>query len=177
TAAPAPAPEPEPTEAPVPAPPSGPSDSDAQAYLEAHNTARAQYHASPLTWSDELAALAKQWTAGCKFEHSGGSLDSAPYGENLAAGTGDYKPIDGVAGWVAEAPEYNPSNPIPSHFTQVVWKSSTEVGCAWTECPAGSIFDASYGPAKFHSCMYGPPGNYVGDFASVPLLSCRVCAC
>lgn len=39
--------------------------------------------------------------------------------------------------------QYNPNNPVPSHFTQVVWKATTEVGCAVQSC--SGIFAASFG--------------------------------
>lgn len=65
--------------------------------------------------------------------------------ENLAAGTGGYTVTDGINAWTAESSDYDANNPVPSHFTQVVWKSTTQVGCAVVTCPAGSIFDASYG--------------------------------
>ena len=63
--------------------------------------------------------------------------------------------------------EYNPNDPQASHFTQVVWKSSTQVGCAVQSC--SGIFDASFGPAKFFVCEYFPQGNIIGEFACVHL--------
>lgn len=39
--------------------------------------------------------------------------------------------------------DYNPNNPVPSHFTQVVWKGSSQVGCAEALCDG--IFDAKFG--------------------------------
>lgn len=45
--------------------------------------------------------------------------------------------------WPYDIAEYSPSNPQPSHFTQVVWKSSTQVGCAVQSC--NGIFDPSFG--------------------------------
>lgn len=65
--------------------------------------------------------------------------------ENLAAGTGDYTVTNAINDWMSEASNYDPNNPVYSHFTQVVWKSTTQVGCAIFTCPAGSIFDAQYG--------------------------------
>ena len=41
--------------------------------------------------------------------------------------------------------QYNPNNPTYSHFTQVVWKSTTQLGCAVATCPDGSIFAAGDG--------------------------------
>ena len=59
--------------------------------------------------------------------------------------------------------EYDPSNPVPSHFTQVVWKASTQVGCAEAQC--SGIFAASFGLAKYFVCEYSPQGNVIGEFA------------
>lgn len=68
-----------------------------------------------------------------------------PLTENLAAGTGDYTVTEAINDWTSESSDYDPTNPQYSHFTQVVWKSTTQLGCAVVTCPAGSIFDASYG--------------------------------
>lgn len=54
------------------------SQSDVDAYLESHNAFRAKHGAAPLVWNEELASKAKQWSANCKMEHSGGTL--GPYG-------------------------------------------------------------------------------------------------
>jgi len=137
----------------------GSSSSDEQAYLSAHNSFRALHGANALTWSDELAAKAQQWANGCQFKHSGGSL--GPYGENLAAGTGsDYGIAAAIKSWTDESSQYNPANPTFSHFTQVVWKATTQLGCAVQSCDG--IFD---GKAKFYVCEYFPAGNFVGRFA------------
>ncbi|KAF9569743.1 PR-1-like protein [Agrocybe pediades] len=137
------------------------SQADIQAYLAGHNTIRAQHGASPLTWSDNLAAKAQQWANGCKFQHSGGSL--GPFGENLAAGTGsDYDIAAAIKSWTDEVSQYNPNSPTPSHFTQVVWKGTSQVGCAVQTC--SGIFDASFGPAKYFVCEYSAQGNIIGRF-------------
>lgn len=157
----------------APAPPASTqaaSSPNAQAYLDPHNTARAAHGANPVTWDDNLAALAQQWVNGCKFEHSGGSLSSDfGYGENLAAGTGEYPIADAVTSWVNEGSTYDYNNPGFSmdtgHFTQVVWKSTTAIGCAYQDCPnAGAVFPNYDGNWRIHSCMYTPPGNMEGDY-------------
>lgn len=66
------------------------TDAQISALLEGHNEARALHGAEPLQWSADLASKAQQWANECRFEHSNGALSSDPYGENIAAGTGDF---------------------------------------------------------------------------------------
>ncbi|KAG5733257.1 Protein PRY1 [Termitomyces sp. T112] len=137
------------------------SSSDIATYLSSHNTVRAQHGAAPLTWNTTLASKAQTWANKCVFKHSGGTL--GPFGENLAAGTGSaYNIQAAVKSWTDEAVDYDPSNPVPSHFTQVVWKSTTELGCAVQLCDG--IFDPSFGKAKYFVCEYFPAGNVIGEF-------------
>ncbi|KAF8807576.1 PR-1-like protein, partial [Phlegmacium glaucopus] len=139
----------------------GTSSADIQAYLTAHNSVRAQHGAVPLTWSDTMASKAQQWANGCVFQHSGGTL--GPYGENIAAGTGsDYDIAAAIKSWTDEVSQYNPNNPDPSHFTQVVWKATTQLGCAVQTC--NGIFPAMFGPAKYFVCEYFVQGNVIGSF-------------
>jgi len=137
------------------------SPADIQAFLHSQNTVRARHGASPLSWENLLASKAEQWAAHCQFKHSGGTL--GPFGENLAAGTGKaYDIAAAVKSWTDEVSSYNPNHPVPSHFTQVVWKSTTKVGCAVRMC--NGIFDPKFGPAKFVVCEYSPQGNIIGRF-------------
>jgi len=131
------------------------STQDIQAYLSAHNTVRARHGAVALVWSDLLAGKARQWAANCNYVHSGGTLGN--YGENLAWGTGSsYGIAAAVKSWTDEVSKYNPANPGPSaHFTQVVWKGTTHVGCALQVCN---------GSTKFIVCEYSPPGNIAGRY-------------
>ncbi|KAM5541316.1 hypothetical protein V8D89_004870 [Ganoderma adspersum] len=136
------------------------SKADVSAYLTAHNSVRKQHGAADLKWNNTLAAAAQTWVNKCVFKHSGGSL--GPYGENLAAGTGSYPIASGVKGWTDEVSEYSSQNPQPSHFTQVVWKNTKQVGCAVADCT--TIFPAKYGVAHFYACEYYPAGNVIGQF-------------
>jgi len=131
----------------------------AQALLDAHNRVRAQHCAPALTWSPKLAQAAQQWVStlrdqGCKFGHSGGR-----YGENLAAGTSgtlDGKSVTEM--WYDEIKQYSFPNGGFSmqtgHFTQVVWKETTQLGCATTSCRGMDIW----------VCEYDPPGNVEGMY-------------
>jgi uncharacterized protein YkwD len=115
----------------------------------------------PLTWSDNLASKAQQWANNCVFEHSGGTLGD--FGENIAAGSGSFDISNAVGAWAAEAAQYDPNDPIPSHFTQLVWKATTQLGCAVQTC--NGIFSSADGPAQFHVCEYYVQGNVLGYIA------------
>jgi len=87
------------------------------------------------------------------------------YGENIAAGTGGgYTIGDATGDWAAEASQYNSANPVPSHFTQMVWKGTTQVGCAVQTCASGTIFPSG-GTSQYYVCEYFPAGNVIGEFA------------
>lgn len=135
-------------------------NAEIDAYLKGHNDIRSQHGASPLTWATDLAAAAAKWAENCVWEHSQGKVGA--FGENLAAGT-NLGAAAAVKMWTDEASEYNPANPQYSHFTQVVWKATTEVGCAVRTC--NNLLSGYSGAVNFHVCEYRAPGNVIGQFA------------
>ncbi|GAW08618.1 CAP domain-containing protein [Lentinula edodes] len=135
---------------------------DITQYLAAHNTIRAVHDAPLLIWSDDLAIGAQAWANACNFKHSDGVLSELPYGENMAAATGDFGINAAVESFMSDEDSYDPSSPTFSDFTQIVWKNTTTVGCAYnTQC--GNIFPSSSSMATLHVCLYNPPGNVVGE--------------
>ena len=64
--------------------------------------------------------------------------------------------------WYNEESQYNYNAPNPNrangHFTQMVWKASTQLGCA----KGYSLRDKRI--AIYVVCHYTPPGNYIGEF-------------
>ncbi|PIN16202.1 Defense-related protein containing SCP domain [Handroanthus impetiginosus] len=123
-----------------------------QDYVDAHNAARAQVRVGPIAW-DETYVNSR--LGDCNLVHSG----NKQYGENLAAGSGDFTGRAVVNLWVAEKRNYNyNSNSCFGgeclHYTQVVWRNSVRLGCARARCNNG---------LWFISCNYAPPGNVVGQ--------------
>ncbi len=135
---------------------------------EAHNTARAGVKPPadppipPLAWSGVVADYAQSWANNCQFMHSGGM-----YGENIFAGTGTYKPADVVMDWVSEDANYDyatnscAGGEVCGHYTQVVWRDSTKLGCGVAMCTDNSPFGG--GSWQFWVCDYDPPGNFDGQ--------------
>jgi len=129
-------------------------------FLDAHNAVRNRHSAQALRWSGDLANKAGFWADRCQLEHSGGVLSPSPYGENIAAGTGRFTINDAVSTFIDDGAQYNSSNPSYLRFTQVVWKSTTELGCAVSECR--NLFGPDSGTSIITVCLYNPPGNVVG---------------
>jgi uncharacterized protein YkwD len=161
---------PKPENAAKPAPKGGALGTVAQQFVDAHNAYRAKHCAAPLTWSKKLADVAQKWAntlrdKGCVFGHSPG----AKYGENLAAGTqGALDPTTTVGMWYDEIKLYKfPSGGFSmetGHFTQVVWRSTTQVGCGHVTCKGNDIY----------VCNYDPPGNWEGRYRDEVLpASCK----
>jgi len=130
--------------------------SDQQAYLDDHNNFRQLHGANPLTWSAELASAAQAWADKCVFEHSG----TSGVGENIATGSGDMSISSAITMWTDESSSYTPDNPGNSlHFTQVVWKATTQLGCASATCAATD------GSSTLYVCQYDPQGNVDGEYS------------
>lgn len=123
--------------------------------LAEHNAKRALHGVSALTWDSTLEAYAQAYAD--KYDCSGTLTHSGgPYGENLALG---YTVTGAVDAWYAEGDNYDYSAcNVYDHFTQVIWKSTTKVGCGYKTC--GDYW------GTYIICSYDPAGNYVGECSS-----------
>ncbi|KAB2100716.1 hypothetical protein AG0111_0g10673 [Alternaria gaisen] len=125
------------------------------------NEYRVQHNASKLEWNTTLSDYAQDLADGCKFEHSGG-----PYGENLGSGYGSAELT--VTAWGNESTKYDfkagEFSEETGHFTQLVWKSTTSMGCGRKECNGGTSGGEGDAPGWFVVCEYWPRGNVVGQF-------------
>lgn len=138
--------------------------------LALHNRERAAVGAPPLAWDPALAAAAASYgpalAALGRLAHSPRATRPGQR-ENLAMGSAShYGPEDLVELWVDEKAHFRPGT-FPdvsrtgewrdvAHYTQMIWKGTTNVGCAM-HAAAGR---------NYLICRYSPPGN--ADGRAVP---------
>ncbi len=130
----------------------------------AHNSVRAAVGVAPLKWNNDLAALATSFIADCQFAHSssGERSNKAGFqyiGENLYQSGGAVPTGAAVSNaWASEKASYNYAanscSGVCGHYTQQVWRATTDLGCAVKACPGGKYMV---------SCEYGPGGNITGQ--------------
>lgn len=143
------------------------ADDMSEQILAVHNRERADVGVAPLSWSDALAADAQRWAnhmaATGVFAHAGND-ENPNSGENLSMGSaGGYTYAQLAQGWADEKALFQYGTfPYLStdgnwasvgHYTQMVWRNTTEIGCA---AATSSGWD-------YLVCRYNPPGNYSGQ--------------
>ena len=118
----------------------------------------------PLLWDDSIAAEAQSWANNCRFIHGGHPNE----GQNIySAGGFVPTPSDVVNSWASEASFYNyntnscASGKQCGHYTQIVWRSTTKLGCGMAYCKTNSPIGK--GDWYLVVCNYKPPGNYRGQ--------------
>ena len=143
------------------------STSLAPIMLQAHNLERSAMGAAPLRWDPRLAAAADAYAA--QLARTGRWGHSAPYqrvgqGENLWMGSrGAFSPSHMVAGWVSERRMFR-AGVFPNisrsgswndvgHYTQMIWPTTTAVGCSVRSSPQWDYL----------VCRYSSPGNVSGE--------------
>jgi uncharacterized protein YkwD len=135
----------------------------------AHNVVRADVGQAPLTWDPALAAIAQGWADQCIDGNGNGLIDHNPnrgdsypgsVGENIyGSSSATASPIGAVNLWASEESNYNPADGscsgVCGHYTQIVWSTTTKVGCGISDCSSllyrGTIV-----------CNYSPAGNSGG---------------
>ncbi|KAF7229610.1 Golgi-associated plant pathogenesis-related protein 1-like, partial [Nothobranchius furzeri] len=127
-----------------------------QEFLDTHNKYRSMHNAGPLRYNDGMCAKAQEWAEHLlqiqRLQHSG-----TDDGENVFYLQGpDLANVKGnkaVDSWYSEIKDYDFSSPRfqrgTGHFTQVVWKETTELG----------VGVASRNGMTFVVGQYRPAGN------------------
>ena len=135
--------------------------------LAVHNRARADYGVAALSWNKRLATDAAQYARHMaltgRFAHDPQTGRKPRQGENLWMGTRNAFRYEKMVGlMVDERAQYRPGI-FPevsrtgrwwevAHYTQLIWPTTKQVGCAM----------ASNRRDDFLVCRYSPAGNVVG---------------
>ncbi|KAG9510160.1 Golgi-associated plant pathogenesis-related protein 1, partial [Fragariocoptes setiger] len=131
--------------------------------IRTHNEMRRRHGVPELQPSKKLTRFARRRAKhiansdGAEFRHP----DNLAYGENLAwHSDADRSCAALIKLWYDERDLYRfdrgQFDTTTGHFTQLVWKSTTRVGCAkaYSSGPRGGVYLV---------CNYDPPGNWVNE--------------
>ena len=139
-----------------------------------HNELRARLGACDMelmTWNESLAVAAANWVAQCNTRNAKTPLPGTSftaYGQNhlyvIAGDKIDFRYT--VQRWYNEKDNYaleptwgcKPGRKC-DHYTQVVWATSRQIGCAYHHC--NRVNNAE--KAEFLACNYLPAGNEQGQ--------------
>jgi len=137
-----------------------------QMMLEQHNGFRTAVGVPDLKWSNDLAMDAWVWASQLANGNTGRHDPEArakSEGENIWWGTaGAFKYEVMVGAWGGEKKDFaygvfpdcrRRKSAVVGHYTQMIWKTTSTVGCALT----------SNGKMDFLVCRYSSPGNIEGQ--------------
>jgi hypothetical protein len=134
--------------------------------LAAHNAERSHAGVAPLAWDNALgsaaAAYAQQIALTGRFEHSDRSQRGGT-GENLWMGTRGAFSIEAMVGGWASEKRFFAAGTFPNvsrsgdwedvaHYTQMIWPTTTRIGCALASTPR----------IDYLVCRYANAGNIDG---------------
>src|SRR3954453_106338 len=135
------------------------------AALQQHNVYRAKHGSPPLILSAQLNEVAQHYAEQLAHTNQLVHSEQKQYGENLytsrASNATPPRPEAVVDTWYNEIQHYDFNQPgfrpDTSHFTQVVWKASHELGIGMAQAADGTWYVVG---------NYRPPGNIVEQFVS-----------
>lgn len=132
--------------------------------LAQHNAERVRLGLAPLVWSERLTGDARVWAQSLArrrvFEHS----RSSSQGENLWMGTaGFFSPEQMIGAFLGEARHFR-DGVFPrvsrtgnwadvGHYSQIIWPTTRELGCAMARGGNNDVL----------VCRYWPAGNVMGQ--------------
>lgn len=141
-----------------------------------HNVHRSNHSAPAIAWDAGLANTALSIAKTCEYKHNT-TAGGGGYGQNIAAGV----PAANIGVVISDlfyngevnyySGLYGQAQPDMSnfghwgHFSQIVWKDTTKIGCATYDCSATGLANTgSNVPPHFTVCNYGTPGNYANEY-------------
>ncbi|KAJ5147368.1 hypothetical protein N7526_000720 [Penicillium atrosanguineum] len=127
-----------------------------QAVLYNHNIHRSNHSAPSVDWSADLETSARALAAKCVYEHDT-SIDGGGYGQNIGYGVESSQVGVMLTNLIMTDFEKW------GHFSQIIWKGTTHVGCATVVCDGLGNVDSS-SSLPFTVCNYSPAGNYAGEY-------------
>ena len=149
------------------------TDKEKSDIVNHHNVLRERQGASNMeymTWNESLAAAAADLVAKCEWGNSFPPLPGTSfieYGQNLFMISSEkFDVIKGIQDWYDEKRDYDyetlrcVDGKKCKHYTQVVWATSRQVGCAYHYCAA---ITSGFFKAQYLACNYIPGGNYANQ--------------
>jgi pathogenesis-related protein 1 len=132
-----------------------------QAILGYHNQARASVSVKPLVWSKKLALQAASWSAKLATQNCAMQRSKNPsYGENIFIGAASQSHgavVEAAKAWESQKINYpagkalnKASRSQAGEYTQMVWRNTTEIGCAKSVCANEWVVVCHYSPAGNH---------------------------
>ncbi|OQV24405.1 putative Cysteine-rich secretory protein 2 [Hypsibius exemplaris] len=140
----------------------------AQRIVDIHNRVRSGVSPTAgnmlkMEWSAEAAQKAQDWADTCRSGHNDKSerrIGQTPCGQNLLRTfSGPFSWDDVLKIWSTdEAPHFRYGSHgnnmhVVGHYTQMVWATTFQVGCAYKNC----------GYWQHYVCHYCPSGNLAGE--------------
>ncbi|KAK6082307.1 scp-like extracellular protein [Seiridium cupressi] len=148
-----------------------------QAYIDTiirhHNAHRTNHSAAAVVWSSSLADTARIIASSCVYRHNT-TVNGGGYGQSIGAGfaataMGQFV-TEALYNGEVNAYTYYGGEPDVStvgqwgHFSQIVWKGTSSVGCYTYDCSSAGLQNAIGIPPEFTVCNYAPAGNVLGSF-------------
>lgn len=142
-------------------------DAFAAECLKAMNDYRSRHQVPALRLNAQISKISQSWAdqiaRSNNFSHNRSAVyNNVDLGENIAmkwnSNKTQFSGQEIVEMWYNEIKDYSfrtHSGPKTGHFTQLVWKASTEVGIGKAVAPDGKFFVVA---------NFNPPGNFVGRF-------------
>jgi pathogenesis-related protein 1 len=132
----------------------GVSEQEKWEMVDQHNQKRCMAGVPNVEWDDALAQTAQAYADTNPAGHSSGAFHD--YGENMRAKCPSCSAQEAMTWWYAEKEQYVPGQMTAPHYTQVVWKGTTKIGC-------GKGKSTTFGcDGEGWTCQYSPKGNTFG---------------